>query len=1070
MSKRLVMAALLAALLAPTGARSQVPGEYPHLQLTDGVTKIVPPPGGPFDNSHVFQAYAGQSFEARVSYASAGQPNANVLFAVIVSAAKTPLPVNVTPPGLLTMPPLILLLPTPPNLDVNGAGSLDLFVPAGILDAQTYVQALVYDSTSVPALRLTNGLTVDVDVPAFSVDFSWVRATPATDDETLVRDFGRIVLGPDELPQVKPVGPLAPPQAVPGAPFYADDVRFLPLLPNEGDAPVNPLARPFTRMKLAATGTDTTLFVQDTSGFPPRGRLMISFGNAHLWADKANTGYPPKMEVVTYNGKLADAFLNCQRVQLGSSGASGVPTTVFTHVVGEMVAGDWTFATTAGARARSRIGLDADAPDMPHVVIPPFEFQDGEDGTVSMDLDLYLFESKVDLVQGFVLYDRVSRTWRVIEGSLRNTAQGRWDPMLCFAPDGRSFLAELVVSGGPQSWDSSPDVLVALRTDGLDWPASGSETWEIPYQLGPEPTVTATNVRSRRIVMRATAIIGPGPEDYVAFVGLAHKWKKSATPGSALEKNVGLEADWTREEVLVRDYIEVPLVPPGSAKAVPASPRPYISTQFGVTGFGNVITRFDPEVLPSPDHTRLFLVGGGSNNADDQEDAFVIRNVSITPAGTVTKVLGNVTGYSSNGNNAGETAIRPATPGGHGGGGKVAFSPDGTRVAFVAKRAPNNDQLDWINIAASNGASYGTVKNVYDVGNDVFKESGAYASDRVVAGLRFATNDDLVFVMGRNPYDDPIGNTAANAAAFDIFHYDIAEDVMTNLTRTSGAAGGFTSLGRIAPAGFFASRNGDFAYVLRAGGISAVGGSPLPVGTPVLNLLGVNLDTLDAFPVTGTELDDSALVPDLFIPTTDLQATVETAARLGFVEGSGVQDGLLWFEAQRQGGNGSDEVFAVNVESPFVAFQATQTTKAGLRVTNITPHPYGGKVAFARTDDANPTGATQHPFVVDLDNFLYERDLLPVWTSGGKNLGRVMDGSFHFLPPAGTAGDALVFSFGLGALPNGTALLATPAYFPLSGVSDLLSQPVPVVIGLIDTFLLGTDFRFYLPHASVADG
>lgn len=1068
MSTRIALTAAVAALLALPGVRAQVPGDYPHLQLTDGVAKVVPPPGGPWDNSHVYQAFAGQPFEARISYASAGQPNTNVLFALIVSAAKTPLPVNVTPPTLLAMPPLILLLPTPPNLDVTGHGALDLFVPAGILDAQTYVQGLVYDVTSVPALRLSNGLTVDVDVPGLSVDFSWVRAAPATDDETLVRDFGRIVLGPDELPQLKPVGPQAPPEAIPGEPFYSDDVRFLPLVPNAGDAPVNPLAHPFTRMKLAATGTDTTLFVQDTSHFPPRGRLYVAFGNSNLWADKANSGLPPKMEVVAYDGKLPDAFLNCQRVRLGTSGASGTPTTVFTHVVGEMVIGDWTFATTAGARARTRIGLDVDAPDMPHVVIPAFSVDTGEGGPVDMDLDLYLFETKVDQVQGFVVFDRVTSTWRVIADSLRNTVQGRWNPMICCAPDGRSFLAELVVPGGTQGWDSAPNVLVALRTDGQAWPASGSETWEIPYQIGPDPTITATNVRSRRIIMPATAIIGPDPANYVAFVGLAHKWKLSTTPGAGQEKNVGLEAEWTREEVLVRDYVEVPLVPPGSAKAPPAAPRPYITTQFGATGLGNLISRFDPEVLPSPDHTRLLLVAGGGNNADDQEDAFVIRNVAITSAGTVNKVVGNVTGYSNNGNNAGETALRPLSPGGHGTGGKAAFSPDGTRVAFVAKR--NAKLADWINIAASNGASYGTVKNVYDSGNDTFKESGAYTTDRVVSGLRFAGNDDLVFVMGKNPYDDPIGNTAANAPAFDVFHYDIGEDVMTNLSLTSGAAGGFTSLGRIAPAGFFASRNGDFAYVLRAGGISATGGSPLPVGTAVLNLLGVNLDTLDAFPVTGTELDDSALVPDLFVPPADVQPAIETAAAMHFIEGSGVQDGLLWFTAQRQGGNGSEELFAFNAESPFVVFQATQTSKSGLRLSNVTPHPWGGKVAFARTDDSNAWGATQHPFVVDLDNFLFERDLLPVWTAGGKNLGRVMDGSFHFLPPAGTAGDALVFSFGLSATPNGTALLATPAYFALAGVSDQLSQPVPVVIGLIDTFLLGTDFRFYLPYATVADG
>jgi len=161
-------------------------------------------------------------------------------------------------------------------------------------------------------------------------------------------------------------------------------------------------------------------------------------------------------------------------------------------------------------------------------------------------------------------------------------------------------------------------------------------------------------------------------------------------------------------------------------------------------------------------------------------------------------------------------------------------------------------------------------------------------------------------------------------------------------------------------------------------------------------------------------------------------------------------------------------VIALNTDMPFVAFQATNTTKAGLAIADLTPNPYGGTVAFARTDGPDPMGATQHPFVVDLSNFLYERDLLPMWVSGGANQGRVMGDSYHFVPPGGTAGDALVFSYGFGALPNGIALMATPAYYPLAAVSDLLAQPVPIVIPLVDTLLLGTDYRFYVPDAHLA--
>jgi carboxylesterase len=59
--------------------------------------------------------------------------------------------------------------------------------------------------------------------------------------------------------------------------------------------------------------------------------------------------------------------------------------------------------------------------------------------------------------------EQPSDVWRVLEGSLKNTVQGRWNPMVCIAPDGRSFVAELVVNGGILGWDNAPNVLFALR-------------------------------------------------------------------------------------------------------------------------------------------------------------------------------------------------------------------------------------------------------------------------------------------------------------------------------------------------------------------------------------------------------------------------------------------------------------------------------------------------------------------------------------------------------------------------------------------------------------------------------
>lgn len=1061
MSKLAALLALLAATLAPN-TQAQVPGAYPHLQLTDGVTTLVPPPSGPFDNSGVFPAYAGQSFVALMSYASAGQANQNVLWGLLVSASKTPFSTSLTPPPLFTMPTFILLLPNPANLDGAGHGNSVLFVPTGLLDTTFYVQGMVYDSTSSPALRLSNGLSVKVQPPSYSVTFSSVRAAPATEDETLVSGFAQTTIGPNLLPKLKPVGTAAPPVFTAGPSFYPDDVRFLPVTHNKPDEPINPRARPFTRINAAATGTDTTIIVQDTTGFPTRGRLLIAGSSSNLWGPANAT--PPKAELVLYDGKLRDRFLNCQRAQLGSSGSAGTGTSSFPHVVGEQVVGDWTFATTSGAKGRQRLSLDCDNADMPHIVIPAFTAPDGEGGTVSMDLDLYLFESKVDKVQGFVAFDRVSRTWRVLEGTLKNTVEGRWNPMICVAPDGRSFLAELAKTSGILGWNNDPNGIYAVRTDRLEWPASGSESWSIAYESGPAPILTSQYVLSRRVWMPATAIIGSDPDNYVAFVGMAAKFKLNNPPGLTVDKNIGMEAEWVRQEILVHDYIDIPLVAPGSDKGLPAVPRPWIKPVFGSNGFNDPILRFDPEVLASDDGKMLFVAGGGGNKPDEREDAFIIRNVGISATGAVNKVVGNITGHSWSGDpldvpfdNAGPTAIRPVMSGGHGQGRKAAFSPNGTRIAFLGKR--NGISADALQIAATNGSSYGKVFSALVINTGEFTGGGAYTTDGVMTGLRWADESRVIFMMGKNPYTDVLGVTASNAPAMDLFSYDTVSKVMTNLTKTGGGTD-FSPLGKIKPAGYFASPNGTFAYFLRYG--------PLGAMPQVMNVIAVNLNTLHLFPITGTEFDASALIPDLDVPAVEMMCPIESPVAMQFTEGTGVQQGMMYFTAHVQGGNQSDEIFGANLDTPFVTFRATTTAKTNLVVSNVVPDPYGGRVAFARTDTGDPVGPTQHPFVVDLGNFLFERDLLPIWTSGGVNIGRVMDGSFHFLPPSGTAGDALVFSFGLQGLPSGIALMATPAYYPLAAVSDVLAQPIPVVIPLVDTLLLGTDYRFYVNYAAPA--
>jgi len=1052
------------------GLKAQVPGAYPHLVLTDSHGMAVPGPGGPFDNSGVFPAFSGMSFKAQVTYQSAGQSTSNVLWGLLVSVNKTPLPTNITPPPLLTMPSFILMLPTPPNLSGGGFGEMPLFVPAGVYLAQTYVQGLVYDVTSVPTMRLTNGLTVTVEVPEFSVNLVFARSKPAGGDGQL-RDLGIIDIDAATLNTLKPIGVNAPPQALPGAPPLFDDYRFLPILPNIGAEPINPLARPVTRILGSVTATATTIPVTDTRHFPTSGRIMIAFQNSNLWAAKSGLDVP-KVEVVRYDGTTPTSFLNCQRTQLGSKGSTAAAG--FAHVNNEVVLGFFTMATTADAGLRTRVALDADNRDMPHVVVPAFTYEAGGNlGKVTRDLDIYLYETLANKIQGFMVLDRNTGIWRAIPGTAKNSQEGRWNPMVAIGPDGRSMIAHLQIPGGVFDWDNNADGVVAIRLDELTWPATGSEVWQIPYQTDPDPiNILVDSVRSRRVWMPATAIIGTDPDNYVAYVGLAHKWKFTSTnPGGAATADFGSEAEYANEEVLVRDFIECPLTPPESSKSLPSLPRPYLTNSFGNTGQGDKIIRFDPDVQRLANDTQLLLTAGATEFV---EEVFIIRGVSVAQNGSVNRSIINLTGFTKAQESVQETYIRAFAPGGHGTGRKVAVSPDNARAAWVFrdKKSQGIQRRDWLNIALTNGASYSKVDHIYADANDIFKEVGPLQTDRTISGLRFIDNTRLVFMMGLNKYDDPIAQPpAANVAQMDLFLYDITTGVMTNLTKSGNASGnGFATLGKIAPAGYFASPNGDFTYFIRAGGIGPeqFASNPsllLPAGTAVANIIGLNNITLDVFPVTGTEFDGSALVANLTLASGELLAPLETAAAMNVVTASGVQDGIVYFTAHRAGGNGSDDVFALDRDSPFVTFAATAATKAGVHVTNVLPDPYSGLLAFARTATSDAFGPTQHPYVVDLENFLFERDLMPNYMSGGNTLGRVMDGSFHFIAPTGSAGDALVFAFGLTALNGGIAGLATPAYYPLSAVSDLLAEPIPVIIPLVDTFLLGTDFRFYIPVA-----
>jgi hypothetical protein len=1045
---------------------AQVPGEYPHLVLTNSVGDQAPPSSGPFDNSGVSSVSAGSAVEISLTYQALAQPNPSVLWGLLISVQETGFPTNVTPPPLFTQPPFNFFFG--PMIDASGASSLLLSVPAGLVGVEAFVQAVTYDSTSFPNLQLSNGVRVQTTSPRFNVAFSFARYAAGLNDSGLQGVSSRDIDG-DTLNTLVPLGPNGPPSTDADPPGFEPGFIFLPVLPNVPDAPVNPLARPFTRLAEGLTSFIglNEILVEDVSYFPPRGEVLVQQADENPFATPSSANVNlPNLERMTYTGVEIDSetghhkLKGVRRVRVGTTGSLSYP-----HDAGDLVWGRYTFASSPAARTRTRVALDASNAETPHVVIPAFTADLGE-GVVTRDQDLYLFEEVDAGLQGFAVLDRVTHSWHIIEDSIVDTATDRvWDPMVCIAPDGRSMIACQRVAGGTLTWDSNPDGLFAIRLDGLDWPASGSEVWEVSYELHPDPVSPANHAESREIYMRSVGIIGPDPDNFVAYVGLKTKWQKTSL-GQSYDPILGHEGFLMREELLVKEYVEVPLIPPGSFKGLPSMPRPFISEDFDPTGTGLPIVRFDPSPLINPDKTKMFVSAG---SAEAVEDFLVIRNIQIGAVGVVTRVIQNISGLGFTGG-TGDTATRihRFELGGHGTGTRAALSPDGTRIAWLRQE---NVNADYIMIARTNGADYSSVDSVYKAASGInFREPGEYLQNHIVSSMYFVDEDNLVFLMGDGPHNDALGLVSNNFPRFDLFRYTISTDTMVNLSRTSENPNDFETLGKIRPAGSFKSDDGRFLYILRDGPVSQ-GNTTLPVDTEVFNLIGLNLETYQVFDVTGDELGGGVGLPNLDIPDEECLTPVETAAVTQYVEGWGSQSGMHYFTSHLNGdATLTDELFVVDADAPFVALEVTSGSPEGAHITNVAPSPYSSVVLFARTSDSARYASTQHPFAVDLDNFLFERDLTPAFQVGGQPFGRLMDGSIHFIPATSGAGDAVIFAAGSNVVAEsfGVAQNTSSVYYSLASVSDPVTEPLPTLIPVLSTNSLGVNYRIYILSAGAS--
>ncbi len=1089
----LILLSLLLGSLTSTAAAQcegvQQVGAFPRMTFRDGMGQSAPAPGDPFDSSSTLSIFGGQVIELDLQYEAVGDPT-NVIWAMLLSPFQTGtsttdfcgLPGD---PPLFTAAPFNVFFFSPPMLDATGAGTATFNVPTGIYAGDAFVQGIILDPNNAPNTHLSNGVTISFTVPGFNVSYAFALNQPGQPGR--MKDLGVIDVTPEEGKELLPFGTMLPPMPEPFDPGTGLGVfEFLDILPNRPDWPMNPLARPIARLTQEYNQVgDTTFAVDSTEFFPKRGRLSVTLDadpagtsaptSRNHWANKVGSGTSgPNVEVVFYEDITATSFSGLERLAEGTKGI--LAGTQAHHIPGDIALGDFSMVTSPAAKSRERVALDASNRDMPHVVIPAFSFTpEGADGEVTLDLDVFLFENTLNDSQGFLVLDRVTNVWRFIEGSARNPAVGRWSPWVMIAPDGRSMIATLRPPDGNFNWDHDADQLWAMRLDGEVWGPTGEETWQLTYELFPSPTGGGTRfIRSRKVIPQASFIIGEDPDNYVAYIGLGYKFQQNLFPAAGNnnatdpddpQSYLAFEASNPREEAIVRDYVAVPLVSPSSGKPAPVQPTPLMLGDFGQTGFEEDIIRFDPAVLVDSESRQAIVVGG---HALSKEDVFVVKSATSPVVGgvtTVSHVLVNATGHRDTSESAGQlsdVAIRGAVPGGHGQGGKMAFSPGGTRIAVLAI---GNSGTDWIQVARTDGIDFGKVLNVgQSLVDGKFREGpigGPLQTARAVMGMVFAGEDDLVFLMGRQTYNDPLAEHAAVgvdvSGAMDIFRYDIVNDELTNLTQLGGTA--FETLGTFEPGGYFQSSDGNFVYYIRRGEVGP-GGSQ-PEGTVVTNIIGVNLTTFAVFDVTGGELGSGALVSDLFVDEGSAEHPIESINTMGFIEGKGVQEGMVYYKAQVLGGNGAENVYALNTGAPFVSFAVTNATIPGALVRNLSPNAFGAQVAFSRSMNATPLTNNERPFVVDLTNFLFERQLLTEFPPG-----RLMDGGFIFLPPTTGAPQALVMAFGFNTIgPFAIANEGAVTYYPLTNVSDLLTEPVPLHLPLVDTLLLPLDTRFYLANA-----
>lgn len=364
------------------------------------------------------------------------------------------------------------------------------------------------------------------------------------------------------------------------------------------------------------------------------------------------------------------------------------------------------------------------------------------------------------------------------------------------------------------------------------------------------------------------------------------------------------------------------------------------------------------------------LIGGDSTASLREQDVVAINNIDATgytvanisgfPTTTTIQQLGlsSVTQTTVQSYNT-TAAAWSGTPANSSNGIKGAFSPDGSRYAFLVGNdnfIPGFPAVPYtaipanLMIAKTDGSQAGTLVSPTA---GLFDPQVNYMSD-----IAFVNNDTVVFFAGK--YALTYTGTTSSAlteVACDLYSYTISTNTVANLTKTcTGSlvapftAGG--TAGNIRVRSTFFSNNRNWWYFERGYGpqVTTVFGN---------NIVGVNCTTLAVKDITGSEFSGGT-APAIYrsVSQTGTGYTTDPWSALEFQIRKSPVGNLAFFAAETAAGASGTvfndmNVFSWDIENGGQATQltayatsGTSTTRQSISQLNVSPD--GNWIAWAQ--------------------------------------------------------------------------------------------------------------------------